>query len=164
MRKGGFDPDPDVVEAIGEDPRRYLLVDAGRDQLGDDPLLFAKSRIEGIDRLDVLDYWLDAEVEVGPRKKVIAWINRRKDELEEIGERPDRLEPRQQTEEPTPEPEAPEETEWIHEPCGSVAEQESSRTWFCPECEQRTNRVEQRVVDGPAAPAAVATDGGEVSS
>lgn len=66
---------PDIAEAIGEDPARYLH------QL--DETTFAG--IRGIVDEDVLDAWFEVEVELGPRKKVIAALNARRAALETGG-------------------------------------------------------------------------------
>jgi hypothetical protein len=75
---------PDVKERIDEDPARWL----DREPLGKT----ADARIDGIDFLDVVDAWVrvEAELERGPRREVIAKLNQRKAWLEEHGERPDR--------------------------------------------------------------------------
>jgi hypothetical protein len=76
---------PEVKEHIDEDPTRFLDVE-GIDRT-------MHSRIQGIDFLNVADAWIqgiDAELERGPRKQVIARLNQRKAWLEENGERPDR--------------------------------------------------------------------------
>lgn len=66
---------PGLVEEIGEDPASYLH------QL--DETAFA--RIRGIVDEDVLDAWFEVEVELGPRKKVIAALNARRAALNEDG-------------------------------------------------------------------------------
>ena len=66
---------PDLVEAIGEDPARYLHQP--------DDTTFA--RIRGIVDEDVLDAWFSVETDLGPRRKVIAALNARRAALDEDG-------------------------------------------------------------------------------
>ena len=85
---------PQIAQEIGEDPARFLdapLLEPDRE--GASPFLLAQARIHGIDRFDVLQAWITVEValERGPRKQVIGLLNQRKSELDELGERPDRL-------------------------------------------------------------------------
>lgn len=104
-------------------------------------------RIASIDRIEVLDAWLAVELDLergddgSPRKKIIGALNRRKKELEVIGERPDRLTRR---EEPRDLP--PVETTWADRPDVEVA---SDRSTF-----MRTSRSTS------SNDSAVATDGG----
>lgn len=73
---------PEVAAEIDEDPARFLDAD-GIDRT-------MHSRIQGIDFLEVADAWIQVEaaLERGPRKQVIAKLNQRKAWLEEHGERP----------------------------------------------------------------------------
>lgn len=73
---------PAVEEQISEDPARFLDVESIDRTM--------HSRIQGIDFLEVADAWIqvEAELERGPRKPVIAKLNQRKAWLEEHGERP----------------------------------------------------------------------------
>jgi hypothetical protein len=75
---------PEIQAEINEDPARYLDKE--------DPGETYRSRAEGIDFLDVVDAWIQVEAALdrGPRKPVIARLNPRKAWLEEHGERPDR--------------------------------------------------------------------------
>jgi hypothetical protein len=75
---------PDVWAEINEDPARWL----DREPLGKT----ADARIDGIDFLDVVDYWVRGETELdrGPLREVIAKLNQRKAWLQEHGERSDR--------------------------------------------------------------------------
>ncbi|WP_136688649.1 hypothetical protein [Halorhabdus amylolytica] len=108
---------PDIAEEIGHDPARFLdhdlmtseyqRLEIERDSSGSvveartvpdrycsTGAAFVKSIISGIDRLEVIDAWLEVEtqrLDRGPRKTVVAELNQRRAELEEIGERPDRL-------------------------------------------------------------------------
>ena len=82
-----------LQEDIGEDPGRFLDMDLfARDAAGSTGHLL-RARIRGIDRLDVLRAWIAAErrLDRGPREKVIELLEEREAELQEIGERPDRL-------------------------------------------------------------------------
>jgi len=84
---------PGVQEDIGEDPARWLDFALIDDQ---DARRMARIRIKSIDQIDVARQWIEVErhLERGPRKKIIAWLNERIKRLEQIGERPDRLEER----------------------------------------------------------------------
>lgn len=77
--KGGRDrdrPTYDDAEAVGEDPFRWLCVYESSPQM-------VEARIAGIERQDRLDSFLECETEIGPRKAVIALINRRQKQLRE---------------------------------------------------------------------------------
>ncbi|WP_181685837.1 hypothetical protein [Halorhabdus salina] len=108
---------PDIAEEIGHDPARFLdrdlaesehyRLDIDRDSSGsvvDCRLVpdqhcstgaaLVKAVINGIDHLDVIDAWIEVEtqrLDRGPRESVIALLNQRRAELQEIGERPDRM-------------------------------------------------------------------------
>ena len=109
---------PEIADEIGEDPARYLdkdlmtpeatrldvkTVDHGHNRVRrvpdghvDSAGRMARDRIESIDDLDVLEEWFRVEAELleredAPRKAVLGWLDDRRSELEEIGERPDRL-------------------------------------------------------------------------
>ena len=85
---------PTLAEDIGEDPARYLDVDRVED------LKLAKARIRGIDYLGVLRAWQAVErnlasngvVSEHHRRQVMEWLEEREVELEEIGERDERVE------------------------------------------------------------------------
>lgn len=83
------------VEAIGEHPARYLdrKLMTGAESGDAEPGEFVRARIRGIDRLDVIGAWIGVErrLDRGPRPVVIRLLQERAQELEEIGERPDRL-------------------------------------------------------------------------
>jgi hypothetical protein len=87
---------------IGEDPARYLDVDRVSD------LELARARIRGIDFLDVLRCWRAVETQLHERgvvsehhrAKVMAWLDEREAELDEIGERDARVEPGSRTPSP----------------------------------------------------------------
>jgi hypothetical protein len=64
---------PDIKDRIGEDPARYLV----------DPDMTTWSRIRGINSEDVLEAWLSVEEDLGPRRKVIKRLNKRRRELQE---------------------------------------------------------------------------------
>jgi len=94
---------PEYKDEIGEDPARYLdadLVERGPSHTDTSRRRMVFDRIASIDRFEVIEAWLDVETSLdrGPRKPVIAALNERKDHLEEIGERPDRLGPRRDPE------------------------------------------------------------------
>lgn len=136
---------PEVAEMIGEDPARYLDTDlVSGEGVQDDTF---ESRVRGIDRLEVIQAWIEIEtsLERGPRRHVIARLNRRKRELEENGERDLPGRTHEELVALSDEADADEtETVWRHEPCGSTdVVQESAMAWFCDACEQRTNRVEE---------------------
>ena len=85
---------PKIAQEIGEDPARFLDAPLlAPDREGASPFLLAQARIRGIDRFDVLQAWITVEValERGPREQMIALLNQRKSELDELGERSDRL-------------------------------------------------------------------------
>jgi len=83
---------PKVQQHIGEDPARFLdrsLI--APSDIGGSPFLIAKARIDGIDRLSVVNAWIAVEknLDRGPRDKVLSLLEDRKRYLEEHGERPD---------------------------------------------------------------------------
>jgi hypothetical protein len=87
---------------IGEDPARYLDVDRVSD------LELARARIRGIDFIDVLRCWRAVVTKLHERgvvsehhrAKVMEWLDEREQELDEIGERDDRVEPGSRTPSP----------------------------------------------------------------
>ena len=112
---------PSLREDIGEDPARWLdrdlvtpecrKVQVSRDRsrspadvrLVPDRAVssgeaFVRARIRGIDRIAVCRAWRAVERALGrgpdggPRERIIALLEQRERELEDIGERPDRLE------------------------------------------------------------------------
>jgi len=100
---------PPIVEDINEDPARYLDVD----RLSD--LQLAKARIRGIDFFQELRAWRaverslsdDGHVSEHHRSTVMEWLDEREAELEEIGERDERVEPGSRT------PSPPAEYTWV---------------------------------------------------
>lgn len=87
---------PDVKRAIGEDPARFLdhqLVERGPAHTDETMQRLVRARIRGIDRRDVAARWLAVErdLERGPRRTIIDWLTDRMAELDERGDRPDRL-------------------------------------------------------------------------
>jgi hypothetical protein len=87
---------PDVRERIGEDPAQYLdkpLFETSYD--GDCSVAgwTIKVRIQSIDSFAVLGAWkgIERNLDRGPRDRVMEMLNDRAQELEAIGERPDRL-------------------------------------------------------------------------
>lgn len=106
---------PKLQESIGEDPARWLdrdLVTPGATRIDvrhgkarlfpdrdvSSAATFVRARIRGIDRIEVCRAWKAVERALGrgpddgPREQVIAMLEKREQELEVIGERPDRLE------------------------------------------------------------------------
>ena len=87
---------------IGEDPARYLDVERVSD------LELARARIRGIDYISVLRCWRAVETQLHERgvvsehhrQKVLEWLDEREAELEEIGERDERVEPGSRTPSP----------------------------------------------------------------
>ena len=96
---------PSLKDEIGEDPARYLDVDRVSD------LELARARIRGIDFIAVIRAWKAVErnlaangvVSEHHRSTVMAWLDEREAELEEIGERDDRVEPGSRTPSPAAE-------------------------------------------------------------
>lgn len=99
---------------LGEDPGRFLDRDllsrpAAYHRVADDhggvrmearpdtacstAAALVEARIQGIDRRDRLSAWkaVERRLDRGPRKPVIELLEQRERELEELGERPDRL-------------------------------------------------------------------------
>jgi len=93
---------PTFAEDINEDPARYLHVDRL------DDLRLAKARIHGIDFFQELRAWRAAErnlasngvVSEHHRRQVMQWLDEREADLEEIGERDERIEPGSRTPSP----------------------------------------------------------------
>jgi hypothetical protein len=93
---------PSLQAEIGEDPARYLDVDRVAD------LELARARIRGIDFIEVIRAWKAVErnlcangvVSEHHRSTVMAWLDEREAELEEIGERDARVEPGSRTPSP----------------------------------------------------------------
>ncbi|MCU4799783.1 hypothetical protein OB920_05310 [Halobacteria archaeon HArc-gm2] len=118
MMQGGGSRDrerfPDLGERLGEDPARWLdwpiLGNRDRER-------FVKTRIESIDRVAVLRAWKAVERRLGrgesggPRSGIIDALDEREAVLDEIGERPDRLEARDE-----PRNLGPVETSWPDRP------------------------------------------------
>lgn len=85
---------PDVEERIGEDPARVLdrpLIKPTRSKTSS-PFALAEARIRGIDRLGVLNGYLQVErsLDRGPRDQVVELLEQRRDLLLELGDRDDR--------------------------------------------------------------------------
>ena len=77
-----------IVDAIGEDPARFL----DHDLVGEnDARRLAVARIEGIERLQVVNCWKQCEraLDRETRGQVMVLLNRRRDHLLEHGERDD---------------------------------------------------------------------------
>lgn len=79
-------------DQIGEDPARFLDHRIFGNPCGMGRLMHA--RIQGIDDLETIRAWraVERNIDRGPRDRVLEWLDEREQELEEIGERPDRLE------------------------------------------------------------------------
>ena len=108
---------PDLKRDIGEDPARWLdrdlldrpsrvvyetddrghvYADFVPDKDVDAAGRMVRDRIHSIDSIEVLDAWYEVEEELGknegkPRPKVLTWLNERRVELREIGDREDRV-------------------------------------------------------------------------
>jgi hypothetical protein len=84
---------PELKADIGEDPARFLDRPFFSNGAGSSPLLLARARIRGIDSLATLRAWIAVErnLDRGPRDRIIDLLEERQATLEEIGERPDRL-------------------------------------------------------------------------
>lgn len=127
-----------IREKIGEDPTRFLTM-CPFGPIDVPPLV--EARINGIDEIGVANAWLIAERRLFDREGVKQRLRARIEYLLEHGERDQRASRREL---PTPEPKLVEDPEptWAHEGCGGTdVDRESSRTWFCNGCQQRTNRV-----------------------
>lgn len=81
---------PELREEIGEDPAQYLDRPMFRNGPVDIPLRTAIARIQGMERIDVVNAWLMVErrLDRGPRDKIVELLEDRRDYLEEHGERP----------------------------------------------------------------------------
>jgi hypothetical protein len=92
---------PDVQEQIGEDPARYLDRPIYAPGEQSSPLLTAKCRIRGIDRLAVIGAWQAVEraLDRGPRQSILELLAQRRESLVEHGEREDHLEERRDIDE-----------------------------------------------------------------
>ena len=131
---------PSLEDDIGEDPARFLDTSG----VGESERGLVLARIRGIDFHETLNAWEAVERRLGGRKVILQAIEKRRAELEESGERDlsgidlEAISARREREHDDVEP------TWRHEKCGSTdVDQESSLTWFCNECEQRTNRVDE---------------------
>jgi len=82
---------PDLRDHLGEDPARFL--DQPLFGTHSNPGRLMRDRIRGIDEVEVVRAWraVERNLDRGPRDKVLEWLDEREDELEEIGDRPDRL-------------------------------------------------------------------------
>jgi len=85
---------PELREQLGEDPARWLdwSIPGERDRER-----MVRTRIESIDRIEVIRAWKAVERRLGrgedggPRSGIVQALDEREAVLEEIGERPDRL-------------------------------------------------------------------------
>lgn len=143
-----------IAERIGENPARFLdrdLVERGPNHTTTSGRELFLARVRAIDYIGVANAWImvERELDRGPRDAVIDLLEQRRDHLIEHGERveltPEELQERRaaiaaasEDEEAEPDP------VWLHVKCETTdVERESSRSWFCNTCEQRTNRVEE---------------------
>lgn len=147
---------PHVEDAVGEDPARFLdreLLDRSGPIDATGPLLVLSSRINGIDRLEVIGAWQGVEERLlrtpdRGRSRVKRLTYARAEYLEEHGTREDQLDQVLEipVEDDVDEIDEEEIQLWRHvkDSCGSLdVEQESGMAWFCRACGERTNRVEE---------------------
>jgi hypothetical protein len=82
---------PTLRDKIDEDPARFLDHDIFGTPCGMGRMM--RARIQGIDDLETIRAWraVERKINRGPRERVLEWLDDREEELEEIGERPDRL-------------------------------------------------------------------------
>ncbi len=82
---------PEIEADIGEDPARFLDYDL---EANDGMRTTALARIRGIDRISTVRAWIGVEraLDRPTREDIIEALQEREATLEEIGERPDRLE------------------------------------------------------------------------
>lgn len=147
----------DVEAEIGEDPGEFL-------QSTSDELAIA--RIRGIDRIAVLDGWVEVAQELDAGDDVMEELRLRASFLNRKGERPEefptedgpeRYQPLERyADDPDPE-EDEEAVPHLHEGCGAIVEERSNHSWYCPECDTVTNRVRTDDLTPAAA------DGGELA-
>lgn len=124
------------------------------------PIEEIQAMIRGIDRLERIAYWLQLEhryISRGPREAVVELLEDRRDELEEIGERPERVDvgSADRSHKPVVEweggrtassDENESDEELYHERCGSLVERREDVVrygLYCPECDQVTKSVSE---------------------
>lgn len=152
---------PGLEGDIGEDPARFLdqhLVEGGSRHVDTTGLRLVVSRIQGIDRVAVARAWLAVERNEetrGPRDKIVHLLERRIEYLEENGERPDPDELAAIAQSVRADhswdagPEGDESGEVrFHQECGAEVEPRDGHSWFCPDCETLTNRVDDPAESG----------------
>lgn len=133
------DPDreqfPELVAAVNEDPARFLDHDLATEH---DGRRLAIARIDAIDRLGVVNAWIQVERQLdrGPREPIIELLEQRREWILEHGGRDDRLE---DGDERTPA--APKRVLWIDED-GEPYERSSADERL----EERLDRAEQEAV------------------
>jgi len=135
-----------LAEQLGEDPLRFLLY---KPYGPIDVPELVERRIAGIDEIRIARGWIAAERRLGlNREGVLRRLEARIDELEEIGERPDRLvylEPVERDDVQDGQDDEPEVL--AHVDCGAVVERRSWMAFFCPECEELVSRHRVEAVD-----------------
>lgn len=128
---------------LGEDPMRFLYSPDGTEK---GALILA--RIRGIDKIALARAWRAVERREYGRKKVLGALEARIEELQEIGERPDRLVFVERDDQDDDQGDVEDEPDpvYIHVDCGAEVDLVSKMAADCPECEQRVSihRVEQR--------------------
>jgi len=96
---------PGLRERLGEDPARWLdaeILGTGTKHI-DGRSRMVRTRIESIDRIEVVRAWKAVERRLGrsddggPRSGIIQALDEREGVLEEIGERPERLTRREES-------------------------------------------------------------------
>lgn len=82
---------PGLRDDIGEDPARFLDHDLHQDE---NMKRLALARIKGIDTIEKIEAWraVERNLDRETRDQIINELDQRRAILEEIGERPDRLE------------------------------------------------------------------------
>ena len=143
----------EIHEEIGEDPAEALdkpLVPPSTDRHS--PLLQARARIRGIDYLDVLDTWEEVErrLDRGPRDTVLAWIEERREFLEEHGERDERMASQPRRTVPDRDDQEEDNPEYLCGTCNTTVE-DRKHGYHCPNCDHLTRNVQEVTCGGETA-------------
>lgn len=142
---------PDIEDQLGYNPARFLDVSAdAQDSIGEtSELVMAESVIQGIEDVETIQAWftVEAQLDRGPRRKVIDWLDQRKSALQGPETQADGTEQEHESSSDDTTQVIPEET---------------------PSDEDATVGEEENTTGGTAtaatnAPASVATDGGTAS-